>query len=71
MSIARSVNYAVRCEKCSHRTPKTVAWLSGQNKLPCEECGAIIDLRAGDNAVVITELANQCARIDATLAKRQ
>jgi ribosomal protein S27E len=53
MGIARSVNYPVRCEKCTHRAPKAVAWLIDQNKMPCEECGATIDLQTGDNVVVI------------------
>jgi hypothetical protein len=68
MGIASSVIYAVACTECSHRTPKRVAWLVTQDTMPCEHCGEIIDLRERDNAIVIEELAEQCAIIDEKIA---
>jgi hypothetical protein len=62
MTIASSVIYAVVTE-CSRRTPKRVAWLITQDSMPCEHCGEIIDLGEGENAIVIEELAQQCAII--------
>lgn len=70
MSIASSVIYAVACTECSHRTPKRVAWLITQDTMPCEQCGEIIDLREGENAIAIEELAEQCAIIDEKIATR-
>ncbi|HEV2551830.1 MAG TPA: hypothetical protein VGU20_31255 [Stellaceae bacterium] len=70
MGIAASVIYAVSCSECSHRTPKRIAWLITQDALPCEQCGEIIDLGEGENAIVIEELAEQCAIIDEKIATR-
>jgi ribosomal protein S27E len=70
MSIASSVIYAVACTECSHRTPKRVAWLSTQDTMACEHCGEIINLTEGENAIVIEELAEQCAAIDDKIATR-
>jgi hypothetical protein len=41
-----------------------------QDTIHCEQCGEIIDLRAGENAIVIGELAEQCAIIDEKIATR-
>ena len=68
MSIASSVIYAVACTECSHCTPKKVAWLITKGTMPCEQCGEIIDLREGENAIVIEELAEQCTIIDEKIA---
>ena len=70
MSIASSVIYAVACTECSQRTPKKLAWLITQDSTPCEHCGEIIDLREGENAIVIEELAEQCNIIDEKIATR-
>ena len=70
MAIASSVIYTVACTECSHRTPKRVAWLITQDAMPCEQCGEIIDLRSGENAIVIEELAEQCTIIDEKIATR-
>ena len=70
MAIASSVIYAVACTECSHRTPKRVAWLITQDAMPCEQCGEIVDLRSGENAIVIEELAEQCTIIDEKIAAR-
>ena len=53
-----------------HRTPKKVGWLITQDTMPCEHCGEIIDLREGENAIVIEELAEQCTIIDEKIATR-
>ena len=71
MGIAKSVVYAVRCPHCSKTTPKTIAWLTVQNKMTCEHCGGLIKLETGNNAIAIQELAEQCAGLDATFAKRE
>ncbi len=70
MGIASSVIYAVPRGECSHRTPKRMAWLITQDTMPCEQCGEIIDLCAGENAIVIEELAEQCTIIDEKIATR-
>jgi ribosomal protein S27E len=68
MGIASSVIYAVACTECSRRTPKRVAWLITQDTMHCEQCGETINLRAGENAIVIEELAEQCTIIDEKIA---
>jgi hypothetical protein len=70
MGIASSVIYAVACTECSHRTPKRVAWLITQHNMHCEQCNEIIDLHAGENAIVIEELAEQCTIIDDKIGTR-
>jgi ribosomal protein S27E len=70
MGIASSVIFAVACTECEHRTPKRVAWLISQDAMPCEHCSEIIDLRVGENAIVIEELAEQCTIIDEKIATR-
>jgi hypothetical protein len=37
-----------------------VAWLITQHNMHCEQCNEIIDLHAGENAIVIEEPAEQC-----------
>jgi hypothetical protein len=36
----------------------------------CEQCNEIIDLHAGENAIVIEELAERCTIIDEKLGTR-
>jgi hypothetical protein len=67
---SRLVEFGVLCEKCGKRTAKSIAWLTVHNNIPCSDCGNVIDLTAGDNAVAIQKLAQQCSELDAIAAKR-
>ena len=64
------IEFGVLCEECGQRTPKTIGRLTIHNNLPCHNCGALVDLTAGQNATVIQKLTQQCAELDAIAAKR-
>jgi hypothetical protein len=69
MGHARAVSFAVLCKECGQRTPKVLAWLTVHNEMTCGQCGALIDLSAGDNAVTIQKLSRECADLDTTVSK--
>ena len=70
MTTSALTSYAVLCEHCGKRIPKTIAWLTVRNDFPCDECGGLVNLASGDNAIAIQKFAQQCADLDAITGKR-
>ena len=69
MSHSRLLQFGVLCEKCGQRIPETIAWLIVHNNIPCKHCGVLIELTAGNNALVIQKIAHHCTELDALAAK--
>ena len=69
MSHSRLLQFGVLCEKCGHRTPESIAWLVVHNEMPCRQCGALINLTAGNNGLVIQKIAHHCTELDALAVK--
>jgi hypothetical protein len=70
MNNARNTTFGVLCEKCGHRTPQTVAWLTVHNNMACGSCGVVVNLEGGQIAATIVKLAEQCAELDRLASKR-
>ena len=70
MGCSNRITYAVHCPRCRHNTPKTIAWLTVHNEMPCAGCRRMVNLEAGENATIIHGFAKECARLDAVAAKR-
>lgn len=66
---AERTRLMIRCERCNNGTEKYVAWLALEHTLACGTCGNAIDLKTTDNRLLIKETDDNCARIDAALAK--
>jgi hypothetical protein len=69
MGSARNMTIGIPCPHCGKETEKTVAWLVIHNGMPCGHCGGVIDLQAGQTALRIQKLAEECARADEAAGK--
>ncbi len=71
LSSAERTSWMMLCPRCGKATEKPVAWLAASKTLACatSDCGNVIDLKSPDNAALIQKLADQCADLDAFLAK--
>jgi hypothetical protein len=70
MGSSKQVRLAVRCSSCGKTTDESLARLNVSNSIPCIHCGKGIDLQGPENGILIQELAQACARIDAAASKR-
>jgi transcription elongation factor Elf1 len=59
----------IRCAGCGQHTEKLVTVLAKKDFLTCGVCGKPIDLRTPQNALLIKETADSCARIGEALTK--
>jgi transcription elongation factor Elf1 len=57
----------IRCPECGQHTEKLVSVLVKKSNIPCNVCGATIDLESPANQLLIKETAQSCARIGAAL----
>ena len=71
INTADNVSLAIQCSNpsCGQSVHKPLGWLITVNRMPCPECGEIINLESGDNGLRIQKLAQACASIDASLSK--
>jgi hypothetical protein len=59
----------IRCGGCRQHTEKLVTLLVRKDIMRCATCGAVINLKAPHNALLIKQTAESCARIGAALIK--
>lgn len=71
MGEAKRLDYFVPCRKCGKGTTKKLAELAHNSagSIPCDCCGAIIDLQSGNIAVDIQATLQKCADLDRLLGK--
>jgi hypothetical protein len=69
LTTAERTALLITCTACGQATEKPVAWLIAVDDMTCMPCGRPIDLKSANNRTLIQETADNCARIDAALAK--
>jgi hypothetical protein len=57
----------IRCDACKQYTERLVTLLLRRTSMTCAVCKATIDLTTPHNVLLITETAQSCERIGATL----
>jgi hypothetical protein len=71
VTAAERMSFLINCPRCRKATEKSVAWLTTYEALPCATpgCAHMINLKTAENGVLIEMLSDQCADLDAILAK--
>ena len=71
-TVANTTSTMVSCSNPTqpHLIEKTLAWLDAAKSFPCPYCGAMVDLRDGDNQLRVQELLRACSTLDSVLNHR-
>ena len=66
------VTVRVRCSnpECGDLIEKPLGWLIAAGTLTCAYCSTVIDLKRGENGLVIQKLAEACTAIDSSITNR-
>jgi hypothetical protein len=56
---------AIECPSCGQYTERALPWLNTAASLPCDGCGAEVDLGAGEARDLIDAIVRLNARLDA------
>lgn len=57
----------IRCPACGQHTEKLVTVLVRKSSIPCNVCGASVDLETPVNKLLIKETAQNCVRVGQAL----
>jgi hypothetical protein len=67
---AKRIKLIVACDQCGCASLEPFIRFHGHYEMVCRECAHTVNLKAKENRLLIEELAQLCARIDASLERK-
>jgi len=69
-STAKRIKLIIACDQCGCASLEPFNRFHGHYELVCRECAHTVNLKAKENRLLIEELAQLCARIDAARERK-